>query len=334
MHQVVNRDGLGTVGLTDPVSVRQVDTDRRSRITIAGEDSGRDDFGRNAFHFLFLEFLRGRRVVFEPLRVVRDELCALGSYEVFEVNHRLPGAGDTERIGIGFGETVDEVHAAVEVLDPSDAVFVEELQIARLIESNEFVDDFALLVVLGISECFAQPVYDVLQRFAVESAYLIDALFNLTFGILDELGVEAYPQRFRAVVLMRVIPRLRLFLGHPLTVVVSGRTGYEVHAVLRSGTLGHDSGIEHDGQDRFVILHAGIGASRLEPFLTELRQELVFAVVVVNTIGEPHAFEIALEGCKLFVVRVVRIVEVQRLARTTDAEVIASVLVKENIASP
>ena len=95
MHEIVDRDGLGAVLLANPVGIRQVDTDRRSRIAIAGKDSSRDHFRGHSLNLLFLVFRVGRRVVFEPLSIVRNELRTLGSCQVFEINHRLPCTGDT-----------------------------------------------------------------------------------------------------------------------------------------------------------------------------------------------------------------------------------------------
>jgi len=48
---------LGTMHATNPVGIRQIDTDSGSRIQIAGNDSSCNHLGRHALHFFFLETL-------------------------------------------------------------------------------------------------------------------------------------------------------------------------------------------------------------------------------------------------------------------------------------
>ena len=167
VHKVVNGDRFGTVVFTDPVGVRQVDTDRRCRIAVARQDSCGDDFGGHTFDFLFLVFRVGCGVILEPLRVSGNQLRTFGCREVFEVDHRLPCAGDAERIGIGLCETIDVVHAAVKVFDPSDAVLVKSRQITCLIERDHLLNSKFLGIVLGIFQCLFEPINDMLEGFAI-----------------------------------------------------------------------------------------------------------------------------------------------------------------------
>ena len=247
VHEVVDGHGLGAVLLTNPVGVRQVDTDRRSGITIAGKNSRRDDLGGNAFHFLFLVFGVSRGVVFKPLCVLGNELCTLGGCQVFEVNHRFPCTGDTQRVGIGLCEAVDEVHATVKVLHPCNAILVEETQIACFIEGDHLLDSEFLCVVLRKRKGFFEPINNVLERFTVQAAYFIDALLDLAVLVLDELRVQTYPQRFIGSVFVCLIPCLSLSLRHAFAVVVTGRAGYQIHAILGGGALRHHSRVEHHG---------------------------------------------------------------------------------------
>ena len=174
----------------------------------------------------------------------------------------------------------------------------------------------------------------MLQRLAVETAYFIDALLYLACFILDQFGVQTDPERLGTVVLVRSIPCLSFGLRYPLAIVVAGGVEHQVHAVLCCRALGHDGRVEHDGQNSRVVGHARFLAGSHEPLLAELRQELVFAVMVVNTIGEPDALEITLEGGELVRILIIRIVHIQVLQRTTDTEIVASVLVKEDVTTP
>ena len=335
VHQVVDSHGLRAVLLTDPVGIRQVDTDRRCGVAITGKDSCSDDLGSHTLDLLFLVLGVGGRVVLKPLGVIRDKLRAAGSHKVFEVRHRLPCTGYAQRVGVGLRKTVDEIHTAVEVAHPRDTIFIKQLEVTRLVEGDEFVDHLALLVILGIAECLAQPKYDMLQRLAVQPSNLIHALDNLAFVVLDELRVQSNPQRLFGVVLMRCVPRLGFGLRHTLAVVVAGRVGYQIHTVLCGHSFWHNLGIEHHGQNSFVVLHSGFLAGSDEPLLAELRQELVLAVVMMNTVAEPHAFQIPLESRPILVGALhFVLVEVQLLARTTNAQVIPSVLVKQYIPTP
>ena len=334
VHQVVDRHGFRTVLLTNPVRIRQVDTYRRSRIAIARQNSRGDHFGAHALHFLFLVFRIGCGVVLKPLCVLRNQLCTLGRRQVLEVHHRLPCAGDTKRVGVGLRKTVHKVHTALQIFHPCNAILVEELEITRLIEGDQLLQYRTLLVVLYVFLRLFEPIDYMLQRFAIETAYFINALFNLTLLVLHQLAIQTDPQRFRTVVLMRRIPCFGLSLRHTFAVVVSSRTCYQVHTVLCGHSLRHHVRIEHHRQNSGVVFHSGILTSSYKPILRKLRQELILAVMMMDTIGEPDALEILLKDLKLCRTLLVRIVEIQCLARTTDTQVVTSVLVKQDITSP
>ena len=102
-------------------------------------------------------------------------------------------------------------------------------------------------------------------------------------------------------------------------------------------SLGHNLGVEHHGQYPLGNLHSVFPASGHEPLLGELRQELVLAVVMVNAVAEPHALHVTLKLIELldpFGFGLLAFDFVQLLARTTDTQVIPSVLVEQDIASP
>ena len=55
LGDIFNCHGLGAMGSTDPVGIREVDADRCCRIGIAGKNSRCDHFRSNALHFIFTE---------------------------------------------------------------------------------------------------------------------------------------------------------------------------------------------------------------------------------------------------------------------------------------
>ena len=220
---------------------------------------------------------------------------ALGSSEVFEVDHRLPCTGDAERVRIGLGEAVDVVHAAVEILDPGDAVLVESLEITRFVERYHLLDSQFLGIVLRILESLLEPINDVFEGFSIKATHLIDTLHNLAVFVLDELRVETDPHGFRAVIFVRCIPCLRLGLGYSFSVVIAGRVSHEIDAILGGRTLRHNRRIKHDREDSRVVGHTCFSTSVYEPLLTELRHELILGIVMVNAVGEPDTFKVFLE---------------------------------------
>ena len=72
-------------------------------------------------------------MVFKPLCILAQCLCALGGFEVFEVHDAFPRTLQAQRVAIALDETVDEIDQRLCVLHPGDAVLVERLQVARLI---------------------------------------------------------------------------------------------------------------------------------------------------------------------------------------------------------
>ena len=168
----------------------------------------------------------------------------------------------------------------------------------------------------------------MLQCLAVQTAYLIDALFDLAVLVLDELGVQTDPQGFGRVVFVGSVPCFGLSLGDAVAVVVACRTSHQIDTVLGGCTLGHHSRIKHHRQDSGIVLDARFLTCRFKPSLVEFGQELILRIVVVDAVGEPDTLEITLESRELFCVFVVRIIEVQGLECPTDTEVITAVLVE------
>ena len=128
---------------------------------------------------------------------------------------------------------------------------------------------------------------------------------------------------------MLLVVRLCLGLGHALVVVV-GRCEKEVFA-LQTERFRHHGWVKDNRQDSLVVGHARLCACRNEPLLREFRLELIGCVVVVNTVGKPYALEVFFEVDELSGSLVAFVLCVECFEGTADTQVVAAVLVEEDI---
>ena len=176
--------------LTDPVGVRQVDADGRSRIFLSAQHGSTDDVGCNSLHFRLAETGIHRRMVLKPLCVLADGLGALGSLQVLIFHDTFPCTFHTERITVYFDESIDEIHQTFMLFYPCDAVSVEILQATGAVELHQQVDDMLLPFVLGILLCLEQPGHDFADGLPIEPIFL-PCQFHYFTVALDQLGVES-----------------------------------------------------------------------------------------------------------------------------------------------
>ena len=276
-------------------------------------------------------------MVLEPLCVGRQLGGALCGSLVLEVGKAFPAGFHAQRVAIGLCEAIGEIHVALGLLHPEDGVGVEGSQVAGAIVFNQFLDDCHLLVVLGYGLGLLQPVDDAVDGLAVESS-APPHLFAQLSVLLDKAAVHAehdWMCRVWVRLFHAEIEILGLGLCDVWTIVVGGAGLHEVLPVGLVGALGHDGRVEDDGIEflhverqlgRVDILHR----TAQEP-LGETGLELVAAIVMVNTIGEPYALQIRLEGAEILTLAVTLEVGVYGLQELADAQVIASVLVPKNI---
>ena len=124
---------------------------------------------------------------------------------------------------------------------------------------------------------------------------------------------------------------------------MAGRGLYQVFAIGLVDTLGQDRRVEDDGKEFLTkVLHrlpfsqwqAG-GIHLLQALaqvvLRETGLELLTAIVMVDTIGEPETLEIDLKGLEIRGVVCYGEVSIDGLQQLTDAEVITSELVESDI---
>ena len=121
-------------------------------------------------------------MVFKPLGVAADGLRAVGSLLVDVLHQSLPRAFQPQGVAVDFDETVDEVHLAVEALQPGDAVLVEDAQVTSLVVADEEFYDVTLLFVLGYRGGLAEPVDNVADSVGIEPVGLPHLLLYLSVG--------------------------------------------------------------------------------------------------------------------------------------------------------
>ena len=181
---IVDGDGLRAVGRTYPVSVRQVDTDGRSGIRIAGKHSYRDDRSRYTTGILLLEAGIDGSMRFEPRSLTADLRRALARLLITDMHERLPHPLHPEGVSIDFGEAIDKVHDRLRIADPMDRIAVVLFQIALLVVFDERKNGLALGFALSISHSGLEVGDDLAQGLAVEPVLLVDLFVELAvFGL-------------------------------------------------------------------------------------------------------------------------------------------------------
>ena len=181
---IVDGDGLRAVGRTYPVSVRQVDTDGRSGIRVAGKHSYRDDRSGYTAGILLLEAGINGSMRFEPRSLTADLRRALARLLITDMHERFPHPLHPEGISIDFGEAIDKVHDRLRIADPVDRIAVVLLQIALLVVFDERKNGLALGFALSISHSGLEVGDNLAQGLAVESVLLVDLFVELAvFGL-------------------------------------------------------------------------------------------------------------------------------------------------------
>ena len=130
--------------------------------------------------------------------------------------------------------------------------------------------------------------------------------FFLQFPVgLHQPAVHAVHDRaWVALLLHRVVEGFRFRLGHPVAVIVTGRSPDQVVPVCLVDTLGHDFRVEDDGREQVAkflgrlsffewkLVRRDVPHGFPEEGLAESRFELLATVMVVYAVGEPYALQV------------------------------------------
>ena len=311
ISQVADGNALRTVLLTDPVGIRQIDADSRSRIFLTAKHRRTDYIGGNTLHLRFAETGIHRRMILKPLSILTDGLGSLGSLQVLVFHDTLPGTFQSQWVAIYFDESVDEIHHAFVLLHPGDAISVEILKITGAIELHEQVDDMLLSLIFSEFLRLEQPGNDFLDRLTIESILLPHQLNHLVVA-LGELGIESVRWRCRIRgILQSGIESLHFRLSHIL-IEVAGRSLYQVFAIGLVHSLRHHLRIEDDryelSEEIFLALSSLEGQlilrdflhQLIEEFLRESRLEFLAAIMMMDAAGKPYALQIYFESLEFF----------------------------------
>ena len=257
LRDILDRHRLGAVVLAYPVRIRQVDADRRCRVTVASKHCHGDHFRGDTFYFFFLKTLVHRRMVLEPLRVFADDFCTLRRFPIDEVRNRLPACFHAQRVAVCLRKAVDKVYFRRKVFHPEDGIGIERFEVACTVIFDQLLDNGSLCVILGKGHGLLQLVDDAFNRLRIQSAYFPD-LFNELAVYLSQPTVEAVGDSHRIVRVTHAgIEIFRFFLCDAALIVIICRSQKDIAFTALYGPFGHHLRIEDDRRDFFKpLLHA------------------------------------------------------------------------------
>ncbi len=330
MGDIGDGDALGTMLLTNPVRIGQVDADGRGRIAVAGQAHGIDNLGADALHGGFLEARVHRRVVLEPLGVGTQDFRALGSLEVLDVHVAFPGSLAAQRVIVVLDETVDEVHRADGILHPLDVEFIPLAQVAGFIIVDENGQRALLDVVFRHLTGFGQFFADFLQGGGVQAPNLPGQFRYLAFLIFHHFGVEPPGNRFRVCRVNDAGVIFFHFLARDIFIIVNGGKFHQVSGGFRGPALRPYGRIVNNVQQAFVFYATGVQQGG-EILLRTSREDFVLRIMVVDAVGEEYPFGIDQKILIFSCFRINGCVLQNGFQRMADAQVVFAVLVPEDV---
>ena len=231
------------------------------------------------------------------------------------------------------------------LVDPRDAIVVEDAQIAGLVIVDQQLDDMGLVVVLGYGLRLLQPVNNMTDGIGIATGSGPDLFLHLTIT-LDQRGVESIGRGLGIVFVSCLLLGIEVFgllLGNAF-IEMAGRGLYQVLAIGFVDSLGQDGRVENNGEElltkgihRFPIGQGQAGGIHLlqalaKIMLRETGLELLRTIVMIDAIGEPEALEIDLKGLEIRGIMGYGQVTKNGLQHLADAEVITAKLVESNVA--
>ena len=329
---------------TNPVSIRQIDTDSCCRIKITCKDSSSNHFSRYPFHLFFLERFINRRMIFKPLRVTADNLRTMCRFQIFEVHQRFPTRFHPQRVAVTFSKSIHKIYSWIQVFHPKNSIFIEIFQIACFIELNQLGDNGLLRLILCHTFRFLQPINNLLNSLCIESAYFPNLLCQLSVFFYQATVQSVRNRCFVFRVFHITIKTFCLFLRHSI-VIVTSRGQYKIFAIRLVYPLRHNCRIENHREQLGTELigslpflqrkQLGIQTEHglFQEFLWEVRHKFLRTIVMMNTIGEPYPFQVHLHVFKIRRRFIPLIVCIYCFEHPTDSQIIFSILVKQNIPS-
>ena len=235
---------------THPVAVGKVDADGAAGVEVAAQDGCVDDLGRHAAAQRLLEAGIHRRMVLKPLRVPAQGLCSSGGLVVGIVDVAFPARFQSQRVAIHLGEAIGEIHFALGLLHPQDGVGVEDGQVARLVELDELAYDALLPLVFGIGDGLRQHLHYLPYGCSVHAIGPPHVLVQASVGSPFQPAVHTIHDGMLlvALCLLACVELLGFGLCDAGCIVVACRGEQQVFTCCLVDPLGHDRGVEDDGE--------------------------------------------------------------------------------------
>ena len=337
---VVDGHRLRTVLLADPIRIGQIDTDRCRRITVAAQHRCRNHLGRNPFDHLLPVGGIYRRMILEPLRILGDNLRTATGLLVHEVDQRLPRRLASQRIAVIFDKSVHEIDVGYGIPHPQDVITVEIVQVAGFVIVDEGCDG-RLLRLLGNALRLLQPVNDLLNRRRIHTAYFPHPLADRSVLILHELRIQSVGDRFGIGRIGHATVELFHFgLCHAFVIVVGG-SGHQILTFslieLSLIKFGVENRLADHSPQRIELVAELLDGDRLgnreEILLRKFGYELVVGIVVMNSVGEPHFFEVFLQRFPFGRRTVTVVILINHLQRAAHGKVVFEILVEHDVAA-
>ena len=214
------------------------------------------------------------------------------------------------------------------------------MQVAGFVIVDEGCDG-RLLRLLGNALRLLQPVNDLLDRRRIHTAYFPHPLADRSVLILHELRIQSVGDRFGIGRIGHATVELFHFgLRHAFVIVVGGSR----HQILTFGLIelgliefGIENRLADHSPQRIELIAELLDGDRLgnreEILLRKFGYELVVGIVVMNSVGEPHFFEVLLQRFPFGRRPVTVVILINHLQRAAHGKVVFEILVEHDVAA-
>ena len=340
--QISYRHTLAAMSLANPVSIRKIDTDGRSRIFITPQHGSTDNMSRHTFHLSLLELRSYRRMVLKPLRILADSLSTSGCLHIFKFNKTFPGSFQSKRITINLNKTIDKINHTLLLLDPCNAISVEIRKVASAIILDQKIDDMSLLLIFCIFLSFQEPGSNLLNGSTIHTFFFPGHFYDFSIP-LHQFGIESIGRWCQVfAILQSGIKSFHLILGN-VFIEIAGRSGYQINTISLIHTLRKNFLIKNNGHQFIQQVFFGLTSfqrqfclrhhrnSLIEEMFGKTRFEFFTTIMVVDAAGEPDSLEVNLESLEVIRCSISIVMLIDSLQSLTDTKIVLSLLVEGNI---
>ena len=94
-------------------------------------------------------------------------MCPLCGFDILKIDNALPRCLHSQRIAVGFNETIDKIDGALGISEPLYGIVIEGAQISGAIILNEATDHRSLFFAIGKGDCGFQMLDNLRDRRAI-----------------------------------------------------------------------------------------------------------------------------------------------------------------------